>query len=115
MTCLSKLAYVVAELKQNLPLDHAGTVLVTVNEHLPFVHQRLVQKLHQHRQLDSQAVVQISEKEHGYSPPQRLVLWIGKGNKWTKHSSAGEHNQQVSPDIVQCSYPVPRSALVSGW
>ena len=37
--CLSKLAHVVAELKQNLPLDHAGTVLVAVNGHFPFVHK----------------------------------------------------------------------------
>ena len=61
--CLSKLAYVVAELKQNLPLDHAGTALVAVNGHFPFVHQRLVRNLHQHRQLDSQAVVQIGWRQ----------------------------------------------------
>ena len=53
--CLSKLAYVVAELKQNLPLDHAGTVPVSVNRHFLFVHQRLVRKLHQHRQSGSRS------------------------------------------------------------
>ena len=57
--CLSKLAYVVAELKQNVPLDHTGTVLVAVNAHFPFVHRRMVRKLHQRHQLDRQAVVQI--------------------------------------------------------
>ena len=44
---LSKFAYFVAGLKQNLPLDHAETVFVAVNRHFPFVHRRMVRKLNQ--------------------------------------------------------------------
>ena len=43
------------------------------------------------------------------------MLWIGKGNKWTKESSAEELNQRVSPLTlrnVRTSYPGQSSSQV---
>ena len=59
--------------------------------------------------------VELPKRSMGYSPLEGLVLWIGKGSKWTKDRSAEELNPGVSPLTllnVRTSYPDQSSSQI---